>query len=130
MPAHFQNDADRLLSRIDCEDHFRFLDLPPEVRNLIYRQLLTFRGPTYPTNGTPTSVKSQHKDLRQKKRDAIPVPQSALNILCTNQQIHKEAMKLFYQENDLVFSAPETLQPFLSSLGDRRLDSLRSVTLF
>lgn len=58
------------------------------------------------------------------------MPQSALNILCTNQQIHKEAMKLFYHENDLVFSAPETLQPFMSSLGDGRLDSLRSVTLF
>ena len=79
MPAHFQNDADRLLSRIDCEDHFRFLDLPPEVRNLIYRQLLTFRGPTYPTNGTPTSVKSQHKDLRQKRE----TPYLCHNLLST-----------------------------------------------
>ena len=33
------------LRRADCEARFRFLDLPPEMRNLVYRELLTLRLP-------------------------------------------------------------------------------------
>jgi hypothetical protein len=76
--------------------------------------------------------------MRLGKRDAIPVPHSALGLLCTNQQIYREAKNIFYLENDLVFSIREHLDHFLFSLTNLRLgglqsgrsDALRSVTLF
>lgn len=108
---------------------FRFLDLPPELRNIVYSMLLVFPGPTHPIAGKPISVTSQFPYMRRKARDALLIPRSALELLCVNRQIHHEAHKLFYQ-NDLVFKTPAVLQTFMTSLGDGRLDSLRSLTFF
>jgi hypothetical protein len=68
--------------------------------------------------------------MRHTRRETLPVPWSALAILCTNRQIHQEAEKIFYHDNELVFSNPVNLRLFISTLGPRRLDSVRSVTLF
>ncbi|GAB7333538.1 hypothetical protein MBLNU13_g05116t2 [Cladosporium sp. NU13] len=88
------------------EDHapFRFLDLPPELRNMIYRMLLLFPG---------------HRTQTRR------VPWSALEILRINRQVHDEARKLFYQ-NDLVFSDPTDMQDFMYSLSDARARSYKS----
>jgi hypothetical protein len=91
--------------------------------------LLVFSGPTHPSIGKPISVTLQLQGRHQKARDALPVPHSALSLLCVNRQIHDEAQKLFYQ-NDLVFDTPAQLQTFMLSLLDERLDSLRSLTFF
>jgi hypothetical protein len=97
---------------------------------MIYELLFVFDGPTYPVSGLPTSVTSQKVVVRPKDRAALPVPRSAMEMLCVNRQIHSEARKLFYVENELVFSTPLDLQSFLYTLGSARSDSLRSVTLF
>lgn len=75
------------------------------------------------------SVTSRFKYKAHTKRDAAVVPSSALELLRVNKQMHGEAHKLFYQ-NDLVFSSPVEILDFTCSLGDERLDSLRSLTLF
>ena len=109
---------------------FRFLDLPPELRNYIYSMLLVFDGPTYPVSGKPISVTTQIKWMRRNKIDEIPVPPSALEILLVNRQVHDEAHNIFYKENSLVFSTPKDLLSFTLSLGDSRLASVRDVTCF
>jgi len=91
--------------------------------------LLIFPGPTYPLAKKPLSVTSRFKFKKQTQRDAVHVPFSALEIMQVNKQIHDEAHKLFYQ-NDLVFSSTVEIQDFVCSLGDGRLDSLRSLTVF
>jgi hypothetical protein len=105
------------------------LDLPPELRNMIYSMLLLFPGPTYPVGGKPLSVTSRFKYKSHSGRDALPVPLSALEILRVNKQIHTEARKLFYQ-NNLTFSDPTDMQDFMYSLSDERLECLGSLTLF
>jgi hypothetical protein len=96
---------------------------------MIYGFLLTFPGPTYPIDELPTSVTSKLFKMRQKSREALRVTPSALELLCTNRQIQKEAIESFYLENDFVFSEPKNLQAFISSLHRDRLDIVRNVTL-
>jgi hypothetical protein len=68
--------------------------------------------------------------MRHTKRATLPVPWSSLAMLCTNRQIHKEAEKIFYHDNELVFPHPNQLWSFISTLGPQRLSRIRSVTLF
>jgi hypothetical protein len=110
--------------------HFRFLDLPPELRNRVYALMLIFPGVTYPKLDKPTSVTYQFPYLRAVDRDDIAVPHSALALLEVNRQIHNEASALFYRKNDLVFSYPAHLQDFAQSLDRDRLESVSSLTLF
>jgi hypothetical protein len=60
----------------------------------------------------------------------VLAPPSVLDLLCVNHQIHNEAEGVFYNRNDFVFPTPAGLQSFVSTLGFRRLDALRSLTLF
>jgi len=119
-----------ILSRYKRKGRFRFLDLPPEIRNMIYTLLLVFSGVTYPKVDTPTSVTCQFPYLRDVDRGDIPVPHTALSILQTNRQIHNEAVGMFYHQNDLVFSYPSHLQDFVQNLERDRLEALSSLTLF
>lgn len=69
------------------------------------------------------------KSKTLQKKYSRPVPSSALDILLVNRQIHTEAHKIFYNQNDLVFSLPLHLQSFLVNLESDRLASLRNITL-
>lgn len=92
--------------------------------------LLVNPGVTYPSNKRPTSITAVERYVRYTENDNIVIPHSALALLGVNRQIHNEAYKIFYHENDLVFSNPFRLQAFMLNLGQDRLDCLRSVTIF
>jgi hypothetical protein len=124
------NPPDIIVSRYKRIGHFRFLELPPEIRNDVYALLLVFSGVTYPKVDTPTSVACQFPYLRDVDKDDLPVPHSALSILQTNRQIHNEAVGMFYRQNDFVFSYPSHLQDLIQSLERDRLESVSSLTLF
>lgn len=123
-------------NRFKPEGSFRLLDLPAEIRNVIYSILLTFPGVTYPTPGTPTSwvnqVRGLHKGSKalQKGRDDVQIPRSSLEILRVNRQIHSEAVKVFYHSNNFVFSNALRLHQFIVSLSDTRLDCITSISMF
>jgi len=116
--------------RFQRKGEFRFLELPPEIRNKIYSTLLVFSGVTYLKIDKPTSTTCQFPYLRQIYKEDIPVSHSALSILQTNRQIHNEAVGMFYRQNDFVFSYPAHLQDFVQSLEHDRLESVSSLTLF
>lgn len=108
------------------ERQFQFLDLPGEIRNIVYCMFLVNEGATFPRSGDLTSVTSVH----HLKRASAQVPNSALDILLVNRLVHREAYPLFYSKNDLAFATPMRLQRFMLSLGHERLGCLRNVTLF
>lgn len=104
----------------DREGHFRFLDLSAELRNIIYGMLLVIPGTTFPVTESLTTTKSRKG----------AVPGSALNILCVNRQLHREAYAHFYSQNHLAFATPVSLQTFLLNLGHAKFDSLQNLTFF
>lgn len=104
----------------DRKGYFRFLELQAELRNTIYDMLLVKPGTTFPVTESLTISKSM---LRK-------VPGSALNILCINRQIHREAHAHFYSQNHLAFATTVSLQAFLLNLGHAKFDCLRNLTFF
>ncbi|KAK5136072.1 hypothetical protein LTR08_004122 [Meristemomyces frigidus] len=108
---------------ISNEDGFRFLSLPPEVRNLVYDLLLRIPGAVSPSTLLPSSVP---KYVKQQDRTR---PDSALSVLAVNKQIHEEAIGIFYHFNAFQFFYPTRLHAFVISLGDQRQSFLRDVTL-
>lgn len=96
---------------------------------MIYGQLLLIPGAIYPVATEPISVTSQYKYKSAAERAALVAPRSVLDLLLVNHQIHDEACGIFYQ-NDLVFPTPARLLAFVVSLGNKRLESLTSLTLF
>lgn len=93
---------------------------------MVYELLMANAGVTFPKKSRPTSVVHVHPS--QKK--TASVPHSALDLLCVNHQVRYEAEGVLYSRNDLVFRTPASLQKFISTLGWRRIDALRSLTFF
>ncbi|CAK4001433.1 Hypothetical predicted protein [Lecanosticta acicola] len=104
---------------------FRFLDLPAEMRNLVYRELLapapgyiglTHRGRSF--LGSAKSVRQSH---------CRPL------LLATCKQIHKEAAGIMYQENTVMICAKAcmTNHPMIRKelLPDPVLSKLTSLVL-
>lgn len=92
----------------------------------MYDLLLGNVGVTFPNKGLPTSI----EHVQYSRRSKVTAPHSVLDLLGVNRQIHDEAEGIFYRQNDLVFRSPARLQTFISTLGNRRLDALRSLTFF
>lgn len=82
-----RDEAALRLQNADRVATFRFLDLPPELRNHIYQLLLTLRS--VPHLIGPMKLGAQPKCL-------LP------EILATSKQVHKEARGLLYGENEFV----------------------------
>lgn len=110
--------------------HFRFLDLPAELRTTIYKLLLIIPGFTYLTADKPTSVVVASRYIRKAHRDSIPIQRSVLTLLETSRQIHNEATGIFYRCNEFVFQYPSHLQAFTLSLEKDRLESVTNLVLF
>ncbi|KAF1355762.1 hypothetical protein EJ07DRAFT_158098 [Lizonia empirigonia] len=84
---------------LPCTDAFRFLDLPREIRNEIYRILLCSFEPR-PTTVTPPLDPDQDPDFMNK----IAILQHTIdtNILRASKQIHREAYETMVKTNRFV----------------------------
>ena len=105
-----------------------FGDLPPELRNEIYKLALTI-----PTGAKPNM--HSHVFLRHKYptgfrkdgllwystywRSYVTRPQKWLGLLQTCRQVHQEAVHLFYHMNKIGFHRPSALARFCKDFPDR-----------
>ena len=111
--------------------HLRFLDLPPEVRNEIYRQALTFKDGI---DLAPKSTGIQGNGFAWKQRrkhyryEILP----RLKLLRTNKQVYEEAASIFYGENEFRFTNGKgwyVLSAFLRTIGQQNCGRLRSIAI-
>ncbi|KAF7197307.1 hypothetical protein HII31_01358 [Pseudocercospora fuligena] len=150
------------LSRWLCppgEGSFRFLDLPPELRNRIYNNLFHFSGSTIDTYRSKLPKHEyedpsyhQYRDKRRLKitelRHDAPDEQEfsnsrtrfswvhpeevskLLSILVTCRQIHTEAKAIFYSNNVFAFDSISSLSHTLRyRLHSNRAQFLRHVQI-
>lgn len=107
-----QSSTPGLVSQKSKSDHFRFLDLPSEVRNRIYR-LLLYRDPVVVGDWNVTSVspalfrRTEYEVVvagsQWPRRTTYTVrhdgKRMSLSIMQVNRKIHDEASRIFYSEN-------------------------------
>ena len=98
-----------------AKNFFPFLELPVELRNIIYGHVLTSSKP--------------RRMLHYSARRA-PTPSSCLALLEVCRQIYEEAFHLFYRENTLKFETTGDLNAFLYHVGYARRQGIRSIEFF
>lgn len=96
---------------------FRFLDLPPELRNHVYHLLLRIEGPISPSTEPPTSAPQGLGSLKVTESENT---ESALSIVSVCKQLNEEAMGIYYNANSFLFHYPTQLNAFLLAIGKRQ----------
>lgn len=130
----------RILIIIDDDDDvqkeydqpFRFLDLPPELRNRIYNF-------TFTPNKTPHSdltgpntlqvVDAAPHNLLRNGNEWSGDNKSLFSLLQTCRQIYNEASEIPYINNYLMFEHAEDLSAFVGNATDQMLRAVRNVEL-
>ena len=105
---------------------FRFLDLPPELRNKVYSYILSHPGPINPSTRTPIS---SYVD-GNSPTDLDQVIHPSLALLQANKQIFDEAVGMFYFTNKFVFFYPLQCMMFLETIGLKRRSFITDITLW
>ena len=100
---------------LQSQGGFRFLELPPEIRTMIYACITENEG--------PISI-STHKRPNEARRPVLSnynQPAFALNILRASKQVLKEVAPMMYSNNEFRFNGGlSDLKVFLDRIGSMR----------
>ena len=107
--------------------------LPPEIRSLIFKDVLTVRSTSSLKDGFSVRIKKTKAAAPRKHHDADTVgpakPASCLALLLASRHIYLEAFPLFYALNTFFLSSPRKLRAFLRHIGPLRRNEIRSLHL-
>lgn len=115
----------------------RFLDLPAELRNRVYEELLVYPGPALDIDDDSGAcrvskrvcdVEGQRVRLRQKWYHA-EAPAQTLGVLLACKQIYQEAMPVYYGLNAFRFSNQYKLCKILDRLSADRRRHIKNMEL-
>ncbi|KAK2742471.1 hypothetical protein FQN57_005362 [Myotisia sp. PD_48] len=113
-----------------------FTRLPPEIRRLIYLEILGNRDLRITRRGATGDYTIMHRwKLSSRARlvchedtpDGYKPVEYQLPILKTCRRIYKEAIELLYSSNDFIFSDMSDFRTFVKSILPRRADLITSV---
>ncbi|KAM3422266.1 hypothetical protein BST61_g2627 [Cercospora zeina] len=108
------------------QTHFRFMDLPAELRNRVYVQLLAPKG--FIVLSRMDSPCGRRFDKPRRVESG-----SELDILCVSKEIYKEAKSILYRDNTVCVAAAIELSTYpcidTHLLPDSYLPLLASMTL-
>ncbi|KAK5686084.1 hypothetical protein LTS10_002198 [Elasticomyces elasticus] len=109
-----------------------FLDLPPEIRNIIYGLALTHEKPLqliwHPLISKAFKLANyvyQEPHWFERELHKKPIPYINANLLQVNHQVYNEAVPILYGANTIAFSAlygpsDDLLYVFLKKIGSSR----------
>ncbi|EME85106.1 uncharacterized protein MYCFIDRAFT_214946 [Pseudocercospora fijiensis CIRAD86] len=113
--------------------HRSFLDLPPELRNRVYR-LALIHDPTYIELSAKTNRAREsngHAQIFHVKRYRHKIAPT-LRLLRTCKQIQQEAASIFYGEHEFRFTSVRglyILERFLFTMGTYNVSCLRKIAM-
>ncbi|KAH6623540.1 hypothetical protein F5144DRAFT_365342 [Chaetomium tenue] len=109
-------------SAMETSEGFPFLDLPGEVRNVIYEALLVM----------PSPIPIQYDGFLEKLLTQSS-PRPCVALLCANKQIRYEAGSILYMDNTFKLqnytSSPPSLSRFLDCIGSVNASYLKKLAV-
>ncbi|KAI5368373.1 hypothetical protein Slin14017_G034090 [Septoria linicola] len=118
---------------------FRFLDLPAEIRNMVYQELYSYSEAVVLSKVKPRDSKARAVSLRRnygaekrtlygrenarydyEKRQWVEMPPSTLNLILACRLVREEASAILYGQNSFRFDDFTTGLLFLDGLGNSR----------
>lgn len=123
--------GERKFARKFLATPFRLLDLPAEVRNQIYREILVLEDAIELNPKSTNPEQDERTRTRRLNRYRYDI-QPRLRLLRTNKQIHHEATSIYYGENEFRFTHVQgwyVLAAFLHTIGPENSKLLRSIAI-
>ena len=124
-------------------EQFPLMELPREVRDMIYEACLAFDGAIFVKDKRkgPRSIQTNRSSPfkhRQREGDLdrgmASIESSATaqgrKLFYVSKQIHDEAVSVFYRKNTFEFTSLTEMEKFIRNMGLRNQHSLRSVIVY
>jgi hypothetical protein len=106
---------------------FRFRDLPRELRELVYAELLQFQDEICISDLMPSSAFISPSILKDPSAE---IPISVLNIFFVDKTMYKEAGEYFFKWNKFIFYSPLQATSCFTSLSPLRKSWFRKISLW